>query len=218
MDRELAVPCHYCGQSKRANAICQAGHFVCDQCHAADHIEFVKTFCQHSSEADPFALFSQMRKSHLFPLHGPEHHALVPAAFLTAYRNSFGQPPQARIEAAIDRGATMPGGTCAYWGGCAAALGIGIAYSVILRATPLSRKERGWVQTAVSEVLARIGRFHAPRCCRRESYLALQAGCELSGRYLPYALAAGPLPPCDQTSLNRECLGPTCPLHPENKR
>jgi hypothetical protein len=216
LDREVALRCHYCGQSKQANAHCQTGHFVCDECHTGNHVEFIKTFCRHSSEADPFALFSQMRQSHLFPLHGPEHHALVPAAFLTAYRNCFGEPPQARIEAAIDRGATMPGGTCAYWGGCAAALGIGIAYSAILRATPLSREERGWVQTAVSQVLAQIGRFEAPRCCRRESYLALQAGCELSGRYLPHALVAGPVPPCDQMALNRECLGANCPLHPEH--
>ena len=216
LDHEAPLRCHYCGRVTAGNAYCEAGHFVCDQCHTGDHIEFIKAFCRESSEMDPFAIFSRMRESHLFPLHGPEHHALVPAAFLTAYRNRFGEPPQGRIEAAIDRGAGMPGGTCAYWGGCAAALGIGVAYSAILRVTPLSHAERGGVQTAVSEVLARIGRLGAPRCCRRESYLALEAGCELSGRFLPHALPAGPLPPCDQMALNRECLGPACPLHPES--
>ncbi len=90
-----------------------------------------------------------------------------------------------------------------------------MAYSAVIRATPLSCWERSSVQTVVSEILARIGEFDAPRCCRRESLLALIIGCELSGRHLPHALAAGRPPPCDQTVVNRECLGTACPFHPE---
>jgi len=217
LDRESPLKCHYCGESKTANAHCDQGHFVCDGCHSRDHVGFIRTFCRNTQETDPIALFSEMRASHLFPLHGPEHHALVPAAFLTAYRNRFDEPPQGRIEAAVERGSNLPGGTCAYWGGCAAALGIGIAFAAILRATPLSHEERGAVQTAVSEILSHLGKFDSPRCCRRESYLALQMGCELSRRHLPHALDCGPLPPCDQTALNRECLGGDCPLHPSNR-
>jgi SAM-dependent methyltransferase len=216
LDHEVTLTCHCCGEAKAANARCEAGHFVCDRCHAADHIGFISTFCRNTDETDPIALFSQMRRSHLFPLHGPEHHALVPAAFLTAYRNRFDTPPAPRIEAAVKRGAELPGGTCAYWGGCAAALGVGIAYATILRATPLSHEERGAVQTAVSRILASLGRFAAPRCCRRESYLALQSACRMSAEYLPHALESGPLPRCDQMALNRECLGDGCPLHPAN--
>jgi MoaA/NifB/PqqE/SkfB family radical SAM enzyme/SAM-dependent methyltransferase len=216
-DEESSLKCYYCGESKTANARCEEGHFVCDACHARDHVGFIRTYCRNTQETDPIAIFSEMRASHLFPLHGPEHHALVPAAFLTAYRNQFGEPPQGRIEAAVERGAKLPGGTCAYWGGCAAALGIGIAFASILRATPLSHDERGTVQTIVSDILARLGKFANPRCCRRESYLSLHMGCELSRRYLPHALDCGPLPPCDQMALNRECLGGGCPLHPANR-
>ncbi len=214
---EVELRCHYCGQVRLANARCEEGHFVCDACHAQDHLAFIKTYCQHTTEADPIALFSEMRRSHLFPLHGPEHHALVPAAFLTAYRNQHGEPAPARIEAAVARGAGLPGGTCAYWGGCAAALGIGIAFATILRATPLSCDERATVQTVVSKILGRLGSFGSARCCRRESYLALQMGCELSHQYLPQPLAYGPLPPCEQMALNHECLGEGCPLHPTNR-
>ncbi|MBN1459780.1 MAG: methyltransferase domain-containing protein, partial [Armatimonadetes bacterium] len=180
LDDELALKCYYCGEQKTANARCEEGHFVCDACHARDHVGFIRTYCRNTKETDAIAIFSEMRASHLFPLHGPEHHALVPAAFLTAYRNQFGGPLQGRIEAAIERGAKLPGGTCAYWGGCAAALGIGISFAAILRATPLSHEERGIVQTVVSDILARLGQFASPRCCRRESYLSLQMGCELS--------------------------------------
>jgi len=217
LEQERALSCYYCGETKAANAHCEDGHFVCDACHACDHVGFIRTFCRNTTETDPIAIFSEMRRSHLFPLHGPEHHALVPAAFLTAYGNQFGDPPQPRIEAAIERGAALPGGTCAYWGGCAAALGIGIAYAAVLRATPLSHEERGTVQTVVSEILSVLGKFGSPRCCRRESYLALEMACELSRRHLPHALECGELPPCDQTALNHECLGTKCPLHPTNR-
>jgi SAM-dependent methyltransferase len=217
LEAQTAVECYYCGLTKEANARCEQGHFVCDTCHAKDHLEFIRAFCRRTTERDPIAIFSQMRSSHLFPLHGPEHHALVPAAFLTAHRNQHGEPAQARIEAAVERGAGLPGGTCAYWGGCAAALGIGISFATVLRATPLSTDARGVVQSVVSSILGRLGEFASARCCRRESYLALQLGCELSRRYLPQPLDCGPLPRCDQTALNHECLGAGCPLHPTNQ-
>lgn len=217
LEQDSELKCYYCGQAREANARCEEGHYVCDACHAGDHLEFIRAFCQRTEETDPIKIFSEMRRSHLFPLHGPEHHALVPAAFLAAYRNRHGEPAEARIEAAVARGAGLPGGTCAYWGGCAAALGIGIAFATILQATPLSRDARGAVQTVVSKLLGRLGSLGSARCCRRESYLALQMGCELSRQYLPHALGCGPLPACDQMALNHECLGDGCPLHPANR-
>ena len=215
LQQEAQLACHYCGRSAAANARCRDGHFVCDRCHTGDHLEFIKSFCAESRETDPIALFLAMRRSSLFPMHGPEHHALAPAAFLTAYRNRFGEPPRGRIDAAVERAAAqLPGGTCAYWGACAAALGLGVAYSCILGVTPLSSEPRGAVQAVVSHLLSEIGRLAAPRCCRRETYLSLKLGCDLSRDYLPHALEAGPPPPCDQTAVNRECIGPRCPLHP----
>jgi MoaA/NifB/PqqE/SkfB family radical SAM enzyme/SAM-dependent methyltransferase len=212
LEQEELARCHYCGEPAQANARCERGHFVCDRCHVGDRLSFVKSFCARSVEADPMAVFFSMRRTHLFPVHGPEHHALVPAAFLTAYRNRFGDLPQARIDAAIDRAAALPGGTCGYWGACAAALGIGVAYGTILRVTPLSYGPRGVAQQVVSRILAEIGRLPAPRCCRRESVLALRLGCELSAEYLPHTLLACASPPCDQVALNRECIGEKCPV------
>jgi len=214
LTEEVAAACHYCQQTTITNVRCEAGHFVCDHCHTQDHIAFIKSLCARTAETDPVALFSAMRRAHLFPLHGPEHHVLVTAAFLTGYRNRFGEPSLARIEGAIDRARALPGGTCAYWGACSAALGLGLAFSTILQATPLSTAPRADLQTLVSRLLADIGKLPAARCCRRESYLTLRMACDLSARYLPHSLPAGEPPTCDQVSLNRECAGPACPLHP----
>jgi len=211
---EERMACHYCGEVAAANARCKAGHYVCDNCHTGDYLDFIRSFCARSTEADPVALFLAMRKSSLFPVHGPEHHALVPAAFLTAYRNRFGELSPEQFEAALERASKLPGGTCAFWGGCAAALGMGVAYSVILGATPIRGEPRGVVQMVVSRMLAEIGRMGAARCCRRESYLVLKMGCEMSGEYLPHALETGALPVCDQVALNHECLGEGCVLFP----
>ena len=208
------MACHYCGEVAAANARCKAGHYVCDNCHTGDYLDFIRSFCARSTEADPVALFLAMRKSSLFPVHGPEHHALVPAAFLTAYRNRFGELSPEQFEAALERASKLPGGTCAFWGGCAAALGMGVAYSVILGATPILGEPRGVVQMVVSRMLAEIGRMGAARCCRRESYLVLKMGCEMSGEYLPHALETGAVAVCDQVALNHECLGEGCVLFP----
>jgi len=212
LEAEEELRCHYCGTTARANARCERGHFVCDRCHAGDYLSFVKTFCARSAETDPVALFFALRRGYPFPMHGPEHHVLVPAAFLTAYRNRFGDLPQARVEAALDRAAQLPGGTCGSWGACSAALGIGVAYATILQATPLSPEGRAAAQTVVGRLLAEMGRHRAARCCQRESYLALKLGCELSGEYLPHALTTETAVECEQGAGNRECIGGECPL------
>ncbi|MGD0110382.1 MAG: DUF5714 domain-containing protein [Armatimonadota bacterium] len=215
---EKGLTCHYCSGVFSANAQCKEGHFVCDECHVGDYLEFIRSFCARSRETDPVALFLVMRRSSLFPVHGPEHHTLVPAAFLTAYRNQFGEPSDERFEGALERASKLPGGTCAFWGGCAAALGIGIAYSTILGATPLTGQERGTVQATVSRLLDEIARLNSPRCCRRESYLALKLACDLSGEHLPHAITTEAEATCDQVKLNHECVGPKCPLFPKTTR
>jgi SAM-dependent methyltransferase len=214
-DAEKGLTCHYCGGAFSANAQCKEGHFVCDECHAGDYLEFIRSFCARTKETDPVALFLTMRRSSLFPVHGPEHHTLVPAAFLAAYRNRFGEPSEERFEAALERASKLPGGTCAFWGGCAAALGIGIAYATILGATPLTGQERGTAQAVVSRLLDEIARLNSPRCCRRESYLALKLACDLSGEYLPNAITTEADAVCDQVKLNHECIGTGCPLFPK---
>lgn len=213
-DEAFAGRCHLCGRELRTRARCEAGHFICDKCHGGDYLRFVQSYIAQCELTDPVEIFLDMRASFPFPLHGPEHHALVPAAFLVAYRNSGGGITAAAIESAISEGAKLPGGTCAYWGGCSAALGLGVAYGTILQASPVKSRGRQIAQTVVSKILARLADFKAARCCRRESLLSLQIGAELSKEYLPVEVTAGALPACDQTSVNRECVRGLCPFSP----
>ena len=203
--------CHYCGRVLHSRALCTQGHYVCDQCHGGDYMRFVRSFVAQCDLTEPQAIFLAMKEAYPFPVHGPEHHALVPAAFLAAYRNLGGDISAEDLDEAIQQGADLPGGSCAYWGACAAALGMGVAYSTILKASPLASAERCTAQDIVARILSRLASLNAARCCQRESLLALRIGAECAAELLPMAMPAPCCTPkCQQMWLNDECLGSGC--------
>ncbi|MCJ7604396.1 MAG: DUF5714 domain-containing protein, partial [Desulfobulbaceae bacterium] len=116
------------------------------------------------------------------------------------------------ILAAIDRGSKVPGGVCGFWGSCGAAVGAGIAFSVILKATPLTPKKRQMAQQVTAKILGEIACFQAGRCCQRETMIALQEAADLSGEILPVALLAADTLACRQYAMNRECIRKACIL------
>ncbi len=101
--------------------------FVCDHCHGKDMVDVVKHICIHTDATDMIDLMNQLRRHPSFPLHGPEHHFAVPGVITAVYRNLGGDIQESDITTAIDRGRGVPGGVCAFWGTCGAAVGAGIA-------------------------------------------------------------------------------------------
>jgi SAM-dependent methyltransferase len=212
------VKCFYCGSQKKANAICKKGHFVCDVCHSADSIRIIKQVCLNTEESDMVSIMKKIRSSPAFPVHGPEHHSLVPAVILAAYRNSGGGLSDDRLLAGIDRGSTVPGGSCAFMGACGAAIGVGIAFSIILEADPCKATARQSVQRVTSLVLGEIADFEAARCCQRDSWVALTKAAELSEKNLGIRLKADAPLLCRQFSRNKECIKTRCPLWPSKAK
>jgi len=212
-ERELT--CELCGTRSRSTATCVNGHFVCDSCHVEDGLAIIERICLTSRETDMFALLQAIRSHDAFPLHGPEHHALVPGVILATYRNLGGELSDEKILSGIRRGATVSGGACGTMGSCGAATGVGIAFSTILGATPLEPGPRSAALMATSEVLAEIAGLNAARCCRRECLVALRKAAEISATRLPIALQAQESVDCTQVHLNDECIGVDCPFYPE---
>jgi 7,8-dihydro-6-hydroxymethylpterin dimethyltransferase len=206
--------CQFCGRRVAAPARCPKGHFVCDQCHSLDALAVIKTVALQSREDDLIRLLTQIRNHPAFPLHGPEHHALVPAIILSAYRCGGGRVGDDKILTAIERGSTVAGGSCSFWGICGAAVGVGIAFALLLEATPYAARERKLVMEVTREVTERIAEYEAPRCCQRESWIALKSASELSRKYLPVILRAQASLKCAQWKRNQECIGADCPLWP----
>ena len=212
------LKCYYCDQDTYGNAVCQEGHFVCDKCHAHDALSIIEEVCLGSRETDMIALMERIRNHPAFPLHGPEHHSMVPAIILTAYRNTTGRIGDEQILMGMDRGGTFAGGGCAFFGVCGAAVGVGIAFSIILRSDPYKAKERQIVQEATAAVLQAIARYKAPRCCQRDCWVALREVAHRSKRYIGVPLEAERELACLQFEKNRECVRSACPLYEDRHR
>ena len=212
LQEETPYPCAFCGAVLPANARCERGHFVCDACHTRDADAFLEHICLTTRETDMIALLQEIRNHPAIPLHGPEHHMVVPGVILATYRNLGGEVSVDMLHTALRRGQAVPGGYCAFTGACGAAVGVGIAFSLLLGANPVKARERQQVQQITQAVLREQASFAAARCCQRDSWLALKKAAELSKNYLPIALQADFPIHCRQAHQNRECLGIVCPL------
>jgi len=208
--RDMA--CSYCGREFASNACCEQEHFVCDACHRENGIEVIKAICSRTEERDLITLLELIRSHPAIPMHGPEHHAMIPGIILACYRNSGGDIKEEAILTGISRGADIPGGVCGFWGACGAAIGTGIAVSTIYAATPLTPAPRQKAQAFSAKILEIISKYRGGRCCQRETWLALSETARLSVEMLSVPIVAKGQLRCSQYSKNKECIRKQCPL------
>nr|WP_319393791.1 DUF5714 domain-containing protein [uncultured Desulfobacter sp.] len=211
LEAQRQEACVFCGKQYPANAVCEQGHFVCDHCHGEDMVDVVKHICTHTDATDMIDLMNQLRSHPSFPLHGPEHHFAVPGVITAVYRNLGGDITNSDITTAIDRGRGVPGGVCAFWGTCGAAVGAGIALGVILKSTPLKPRARQIIQQVSEAIIHDLNQIEAARCCQREVWTTFKTMARLSTMYLPLALRAEGDVQCRQQGKNRECIRQDCP-------
>lgn len=157
-------------------------------------------------------LFEQIRRHPAIPANGPEYHSLVPGIILATYHNLGGSVSSSTVQTGIKRGSSVAGGHCAFMGVCGAALGVGIAFSLILEANPLNPELRKTVQTVTQTVLTDISELNAARCCQRDSWIAFKKAAKLSETYLQVPLRADHSLDCLQKENNKHCFGKACPL------
>jgi hypothetical protein len=205
------VTCALCGKVLSSQAACTDGHFVCDRCHGLPALDLVERTCRASNEADPVRLADSLMRNPAVKMHGPEHHFLVPAVLITAWCAVHGDDGKAeKLAIARKRAEDVKGGFCGFHGTCGAAMGAGIAYSVLTGATPLARDEWRLANLMTAACLTAIGEAGGPRCCKRDTYLALLVGREFLNRHLEAAIPAGNQPVCAFAAHNMECLARNC--------
>ena len=212
LDRDRQVECQFCGEPGTTRAICTNGHYVCDACHSEDARQVIERVCLATGETDMLTLFAEITAHPAFPDNGPEYHALVPGVILATVRNLGLQVSNETLLAGIRRGAQVAGGSCAFWGVCGGATGVGVAFSLLLEANPMKAVARQAVQTVVQQVLAEISNLQAARCCRRDSVLALRRSAQLSVGLLAVSLRAEADIGCSDHRQKEGCLGRQCPL------
>ena len=207
--------CLYCGQKFDVNVKCVQGHYVCDQCHAMSANELIEQTCRETQLTDPLNLVVALMKHPNVKMHGPEHHFLVPAVLLTAFYNQQGQPEMKaeKLHLARKRAQVVKGGFCGYWGSCGAGIGTGIFMSLVTGATPVSRQEWRVSNLLTATSLCCIAEHGGPRCCKRNTFLAIITAVEFLKQELEIELQMRPDIECEFSHLNRECLQRACPFY-----
>jgi len=203
--------CLVCGQTFETNVKCKNGHYVCDDCHRADILTKVERYLNDTAEQDPVALAKKIFDLPGLKMHGPEYHSIVPAILVTAYQNKNQIHDPAAVKEAIRRGKEIAGGSCGYSGGCGAALGTGIAASIIEKATPMSTAPRGNALKASGQALLAISRHGGPRCCKRDAVTSMETFIQNSDYFHDVSISSYV---CKQFMNNKDCLGINCPYFP----
>ncbi len=214
--REEPMRCVYCGRVFMSAARCKNGHYVCDECHSKDGIAVITDYCGRTESRDPFAIMQVLMRHPSIHMHGPEHHVLVGSALLAAYFNSGGQGNRKELlELMALRGSRVPGGVCGSWGSCGAGISTGIFISLVTGATPTTTENWGMSNRMTSRSLAAIGQVGGPRCCKRDSFLAVREACRFCADELGVVMEAPESLTCTFVGRNRECVGLRCPFFPK---
>ena len=209
--------CHLCGAQHQTNALCSNSHYVCDTCHATEGIVFIGQHAGTTSHKNPVAIATEMMRHPGVKMHGPEHHYLAVAALLAAYRNAGGVVDLAKaLENAEQRAKKVPGGICGLWGSCGAGIGTGIFISLVTGATPLSGKEWSLANTMTSRSLDVIANHGGPRCCKRNTWLALLQAAAYAGEQFQIIMEVPDSIVCEFSHRNKQCRNTACPFFAEN--
>ena len=209
--------CHLCGAQHETNALCNNNHYVCDACHAAEGVRFIGQHASDTSSKNPVAIALEMMRHPGIKMHGPEHHYLVVAALLAAYRNAGGVADLARaLENAEQRAKKVPGGICGLWGSCGAGIGTGIFISLVTGATPLSGNEWSLANTMTSRCLGVIAKHGGPRCCKRNTWLALLQAVAFVGEHFKIIMEIPETIVCEFSHRNKQCRNSACLFFADN--
>lgn len=208
--------CFYCKKEYTSNISCADGHFICDECHQADSDQILKVILEASLSTNPIELAREVMASPAFQMHGPEHHLMVPLVLLTALKNLGVKVTDVHMKNAWLRAKPIPGGSCGSWGACGAAIGSGIALSVLRGLTPLSKEIWGQSNKDTGEILQHVGAYGGPRCCKRSTYSALLAAMKIIERdkIAEFPKGSHDIPKCKDFWRNNQCLKTECPYYP----
>ena len=177
----------------------------------------IKEACLTAQTDDPLELAVEIMKSSDIPIHGPVHHILDGACFLTAlHRAGLPFDLAAALDEMILRGEKMPGATCGQWGVCGSAASVGAALAIVHETGPLSGDEYYKDNLrCVARGLERIAEVGGPRCCKRNAYLSITTAAEFVKERYGLELPLHEVK-CEFSGENKQCIGVKCPFFKEN--
>ena len=111
-----------------------------------------------------------------------------------------------------NRGRSVPGGVCGFWGACGAAISTGMFVSIVTGSTPLAKEAWGLSNLMTSCALKRIGEIGGPRCCKRNSYAAVTEAVHFAEEHLGVRMELKEIL-CSHSGSNNQCIGKRCPYN-----
>lgn len=215
LEQDEAMECAICHKKEDSKTRCVNGHYVCNACHTAG-MDGIIGLCLAEESKNPIAILEKMMDMPFCHMHGPEHHVMVGAALLTAYKNAGGEIDlhPALLEM-MRRGKSVPGGACGFWGACGAGVSAGMFMSIISQSTPLSVEPFGYANRMTAAALERIGEVGGPRCCKRNSYLSILAAASFVNEQFHIQMETQETV-CRRPAQNNQCIGKRCPFSPAN--
>ena len=205
------MECAICHKQERSKTRCVEGHYVCSDC-PTQGMDSIFGLCLSEISRDPIEILEKMMSMPFCHMHGPEHHVMVGAALLTACKNAGGELdfPKA-LQEMYSRGKAVPGGACGFWGACGAGISTGQFMSLATGSTPLTVEAWGLSNRMTAKALESIGSVGGPRCCKRDSYLAVLAAVEMAAEHLHVRMKMS-TPVCSRSGRNNQCIGKRCPF------
>ncbi len=203
--------CALCHTKEHSKTVCENGHYVCNACHTSG-IDRIIGVCLAETSKNPIEILQKLMALPFCHMHGPEHHSMVGAALLTAFKNAGGDIDlhKALIEMQ-SRGKQVPGGACGFWGACGAGISTGMFVSIVTGATPLATDAWGLSNRMTAGALYAIGAVGGPRCCKRDAYLAVAEAVKFTKEHLGVEMALGEIR-CIHSAQNNQCIGARCPF------
>ena len=211
LESDKIMVCTVCHKKENSKTRCVNGHYVCNECHTKG-MDVIIGFCMSETSKSPVWIIKQLMEQSFCHMHGPEHHVMVGAALLTAYKNAGGdiELHQALIEM-MNRGKSVPGGACGFWGACGAGISTGMFVSIISNSTPLTVEPFALSHLMTSKALEQIGMAGGPRCCKRDSFLSILAAIDFVQQHFQISMEKTEIV-CGYSAQNNQCIGKQFPF------
>lgn len=211
-EEDTLMECSICHKKENSKTRCINGHYICNDCHTSG-MDSIIGICLRETSKDPIRILEKLMSMPFCHMHGPEHHVMVGAALLTAYKNAGGDIDLTKaLPEMYSRGKSVPGGACGFWGACGAGISAGIYMSIITKSTPLTDRAWGLSNTMTSRALGKIGDVGGPRCCKRDSYLSVIEAVKFTEEQLGVKMELGNIS-CSRSGMNNQCIKARCPFY-----
>ncbi len=159
LEADILMECEICHKKENSKTCCVNGHYVCNECHTRG-LDRIIALCMTSASRDPIAIIEQMM------------------ALPTCHMRSGASCDGSALTEMMNRGRSVPGGACGFWGACGAGISTGMFVSIISQSTPLTNEPFALSHKMTAKSLQAISEIGGPRCCKRDSFLSILAAID----------------------------------------